>query len=121
MFSGLCLGLGEAPEIACQFELIKGRLVLFASVGLPAGRQPVAPPGVRQLTQLRHADRGSRFAPAEPPFDVLFRPEEIHRASRKDDVIPPTPGRNQTMKHQAHVIDLLVANLELEPLTAVQT
>ena len=67
--------LGKAPELTGQSEVIEDPLIVVASVRLPVGREPVAPPGVREFAQLRNLDGGSWPAPAEPPFDVLFRPE----------------------------------------------
>src|SRR5205085_5904591 len=69
----------------------------------------------------RKGERCSRIAPTKPPIDVLFRPEEIHRASGEDDVLPPPSGGDQAVKQEALVVDLLATNLECDPLTAVRT
>jgi hypothetical protein len=43
---------GKVPELSGQSKVIKDQLVVIASARLPVGREPVAPPGVRELTQL---------------------------------------------------------------------
>ena len=96
----------EGAKSRRQVELAQDRLVLLAGMRLPVCCESVAPPCVRELAQLRDSDRRSRIAPAEPAIDVLFRPEEIHRASGEDDVVPPTRGGHagsgtETGRHRA--------------------
>ena len=50
----------------------------------------------------------------------LFRPEEIHRASGEDDVVPPVRGGNQAMKQEALVIGPLGAYVERDRLTTIR-
>src|SRR5947207_1944647 len=75
--------LRQPPEVALEAELVEDRLVLFSRVRSPRRRETVVPPRVRELAELRDRDRGSGLASSEPACDVLFRPEEIHGASRE--------------------------------------
>src|ERR687887_473488 len=77
-----------------SIEGIEDRLILGAGVRAPVRREPVAPPGVREVGELPRRDRRAGFVAVlfEPTGYVLFRPEEIHRASGEDDVVPPPFG-----------------------------
>ena len=57
--------------------------------------------------------------PAEPAGDVLFRPEEVHRASGEDDVVPPVRRRDEDVEEERLVVQALVANLDGDRLAAV--
>src|SRR6202011_967500 len=107
-------------EVAGQAKLVEDRLALLAGTRLPVGRESIAPPCVRELAQLRDRDRASRIPPTEPAVDVLFRREEIHRASGEDDVVPPVRGGNQAMEHEALVIGPLIAYVERDRLTTIR-
>src|SRR5207237_6474830 len=111
--------LRQAPELARQFEPLENRRVLLARVGLPVRRDAVAPPRVRELAQLRDRDRGARRAASEPAGDVLLRPEEVHRASGEDDVVPPVRRGDEAMEEQRVVVGLLVADVDGHRLAAV--
>src|SRR4051812_23755234 len=56
---------------------------------------------------------------AEPSFYVLLRPEEIHRASGEDDVVPPTRGRDEAMEEKIPIVDLTVSYLHHVRLAAI--
>jgi hypothetical protein len=108
----ICGQSREAPEVSCEPELVENCLVVLARVRLPVGRESIVPPGVGEFVQLRDRERCSRLARSKPPLDVLFRPEEVHRASGEDDVVPPVRSRNQAMEQQAFVVDPLVAEFQ---------
>ena len=72
------------------------------------------PPGDRELGERRHGDRRARLAPCEPALDVLFRPEEVHRPSGEDDVVPPARGRDEAVEDEALVVGTSVADLDLD-------
>src|SRR5204862_7259377 len=90
--------LRQAPERAGEPEPVENRLVLLARVGPPVRWQPIVPPGMRERAQCGHADRRAGWPSAEPAFDVLLRPEEVHRASGEDDVVPPVGCRNPAVE-----------------------
>src|SRR6266446_1443377 len=90
----------QAPELAGEAEPVEDLLVLLAGVRVPGRVEAVAPPSLRDLAQLRYGKRPSRFAPGQPARDVLFRPEEIHRASGEADVAPPVRRRNEAVEEQ---------------------
>ncbi len=75
---------------------------LLTPPGPPVGREPVPPPRVGEVAKLGRADDLATFvAPQlEPPIHVLFRPEEVHRASGEDDVVPPVRGRDEAVEHE---------------------
>ena len=56
---------------------------------------------------------------AEPAIDVLFRPEEIHRASGVDDVVPPLGCGDEAVEDECVVVRLSVSYLERDRLAAV--
>src|SRR2546423_15655755 len=74
---------------------------------------------MRQLAEFGGRDDCPGIARPEPSFDVLFRPEEIHRASGEDDVVPPARGGNQGMEKQTLVINALFVNLDRDRLSTV--
>src|SRR5919106_2842939 len=110
---------GKTPELAGQVEPVEDRLILLASVRTPVRCEAVAPPGVRELAQLGHGDRRAGLACAEPMLDALFRPEEIHRASREDDVVPPAGGADEAVEEQALVVGSPAAHRDRNRLAAV--
>src|SRR5215467_12706411 len=83
----------KAPEGAGQAEAVEDRLVVVLGVRAPVRGEAVAPPGVGELAQRGHGDGGAWLAADEPALDVLSRPEEVHRASSEDDVVPPAGRR----------------------------
>src|SRR6201993_5575977 len=89
----------------------------------PVWRESVAPPGVRELAELAGADRlaGLKAVLFEPSSHVLFRPEEVHRASGEDDVVPPVRGRNEAVEQERPVVRPLVSHLDLDRLATVGT
>jgi hypothetical protein len=78
------------------------------------------PPRVRQFGELRHCDPGSGRTTREQAIDVLLRPEEVHRASRKDDVFPPVRGGNEAVEHEALVVRTFAAHLDHDRVGAVR-
>ena len=82
-------------------------------VRAPVGSQAVAPPFLRELGELRDGNRPARRATGEPALDVILRPEEVHRASGEDDVVPPARGGDEAVEDEALVVGPHVANLEL--------
>ena len=114
---GICAR--EVPERIRESEIVQDRLVLVAGTRLPAWVDPIAPPGVRQLAQLRDADCRTGSSRTEPATNVLFRPEEVHRASSEDDVVPPSNRWDHTMEQQAFIVWPLIAHVDRDRLTAV--
>jgi hypothetical protein len=53
-------------------------------------------------------------------MDVLFRPEEIHRASGEDGILPPLGGRNQAMKEEVIPAGAFVVDLDCNRFAAVR-
>ena len=111
---------GEAPEWAGQFEAIENLLVLITGVRVPVGVESITPPGMRHFAQLRHRDRRSCDTPAKPAFDVFLRPEEVHRCSSEDNVVPPTRRWEQAMEQHARVVRLLVVYIDGNGFAAVR-
>ena len=65
-----------------------------------------------EVAELRHGQGGAVPASGDPPLDVLFRPEEVHGASREDDVVPPLHSGDEAMEHERGVVWLPVADLD---------
>lgn len=118
-FSGLGIRGGQGPERIGEPEIGRDRLFLLTGAWPPVRIDPVALPGVRQFTQLGDGDRRAGSPGTEPAADVLFRPEEIHRASSDDDVVPPSNGWDEAMEPQAFIVRLLIAHLHRDRLTTV--
>jgi len=76
---------------------------------------------MREIAEGLRRDRCTRCTGAEPSCDVLFRPEEIHRASGEDDVVPPVRGRDEAVEEELGVIDLAIGHLHGVRLPAVRT
>src|SRR5918997_6124133 len=52
-------------------------------------------------------------------LDALFRPEEVHRASGEDDVVPPAGSGDEAVEEQALVVGSPAAHRDRSRLTAV--
>ena len=63
---------GETPEVSGEPKLVENCLVVLARVRLPVGREPIVPPSLCELAQLRNRERRSRLSRTEPAVDVLF-------------------------------------------------
>src|SRR6266545_444013 len=50
---------------------------------------------------------------------MLLRPEEIHRRSREDDVVPPLPCRDEHVEQVIALHRLLIAHIHGERLAAI--
>lgn len=111
----------EPPEVPGESEPFQDGLILLERVWVPVGREAVAPPLLRELGELRNEDRPAWFAASEPALDVLLRPEEVHRASGEDDVIPPVRGGDEAVEEKAFVIGPVVADFDADLLAAVRT
>src|SRR4030095_691834 len=96
---------------------IEDRLVLLERVRTPVGSEAVTPPFLSERRELGHGNRRARRPAGEPALDVLFRPEEVHRASGEDDVVPPLRGRHEAVEDEAVVVRLAAANAETDCLT----
>ncbi len=81
--------LGELPELISQAETVEDGLVLFPVTRPPFGGDAITPPCVGEFAQHGHGDGLPGSTPAEPPTNMLFRPEEIHGASGERDLVPP--------------------------------
>jgi hypothetical protein len=118
-FSGLGICGGQGPERIGEPEIGRDGLFLLTGAWPPVRIDPVALPGVRQFTQLGDGDRPAGSPGTELAADVLFRPEEIHRASSDDDIVPPSNGWDEAMEPQAFIVRLLIAPLHRDRLTTV--
>ncbi len=112
--------LSKLPEATRQAEPPEDRLVLLSSVRLPVRSQPVAVPGVRELADLSDRDRGTWLSFSQPGPEVLFRPEEIHRASREDDVVPPAFCGHQAVEGVVVADGALVLYVDDDRLSAIR-
>jgi hypothetical protein len=52
---------------------------------------------------------------------VLSRPEEVHRASSKDNVIPPSGCGDEAVEEQAFLIRTVIPHGNPQRFTAVRT
>src|SRR5437016_10647754 len=110
----------ERPEVAGEAKALEDGHVLLTRARNPVGRKTVVPPGVRELRKLRHRDGRAGRPTAEPAGDVLLRPEEIHRASGEDDVVPPVRRGDEAVEEERLVVRALVAHLDDDRLAAVR-
>ena len=102
---------GQTPELPGQTDVLEHRLVLLAGVRLPVrgrGGRPTMRGRARSACATGSVAPGAR--PASQRVDVLFRPEEVHRASGEDDVVPPRRGRHEAVEQQRCVVGPLVAD-----------
>src|SRR5262245_32864437 len=93
--------LRNSPEIAAEPDAVEDRSVLLACVGLPPRVEAVVPPRFREMGELPDRDRCPLRPAPEPAVDVLFRPEEVHRASGVDDVVPPVSRGDEAVEDEA--------------------
>ena len=110
----------QSPEILGKAEAREDRLVLVTDVWSPVGIESITPPRVGEFAQLRDAQRGAWFPTAEPSRHMLLRPEEVHRASGEDDVVPPGGRGNEAVEEQAFVAGSRGVYLALDGLMAVR-
>src|SRR5262249_42201853 len=109
----------QLPERPDQAEPGEDRLVLVAAAWPPVRVQPCIPPGVCQVAQGLRRDRRARRPGAEPTRDVLLRPEEVHRASREDDVVPPVRRGDDAVEEQVWTTCRPIADFDHIRLAAV--
>src|SRR2546430_15353948 len=74
-----------------------------------------------EIAEGLRRDRRAWRPGAEPSCDVLLRPEEIHRTSREDDVVPPVCCGDETVEQQIGAIRPLLDDLDGILLAAVRT
>src|SRR5262249_689614 len=110
---------GKRPERLRQPERSEDRLTLVTCARPPVRLQPRVPPGMSEIAEELRRDRRARWASFEPPRYVLLRPEEIHRASREDDVVPPVSGRHEHVEKEVRSVDALPADVDRIRLPAV--
>src|SRR5579859_6954237 len=96
--------LRQPPEFADQAQAVEGCLVLVARVRLPVGFKPIAVPRQAKFDDLSDWNCDSRLTSSQPPRNMLLRPEEVHRRSSENDVVPPLACRDQAVEQQACVI-----------------
>jgi hypothetical protein len=112
--------LGKPPEVPLQSQRIEDGLILLPVARRPIWGEAVTPPGVRKVAQGPRRCGHARRPRAEPADDVGFRPEEVHRASGEDDVVPPVRRWDQAVEEQRTVAaGRAVAHLDGELVTAV--
>ena len=78
---------------------------------------------LHQIVQAYNSFFGSCFE-LHPASNVLFRPEEIHRASGVWDVVEPLPERNRHISSQAFRFDAkedTIANFHTNGESTIQT
>ena len=112
--------LRQAPEVADQAQPVEYCLVLVSRVRPPVAIKPIRVPRKAELHDIEDWNGHSWLASSEPSRNVLFRPEEIHRCSREDDVVPPLARRDQAVEQQACVIRSPVLHFNRHSLTAVR-
>src|SRR5579862_1011716 len=111
--------LRERPEIANETEALEDRRVLLAGVRHPVRGDAVVPPGEGELRELDDGKGRTGLTAAEPAHDVLFRPEEVHRRSGEDDVVPPSRRGHLDVEEERLVVGSAVSQLVGERLAAV--
>ena len=71
-------------------------------MGSPVGGGEVTPLScMSEFAERRYAERWPRGTPIESVSYVLFRPKEVHAASRENDVIPPERCWHEATEHEA--------------------
>src|SRR5712692_2905088 len=111
----------QLPEAIREAEPVEDRLRVVEAAGQPVGVEPRVPPRVRELARLRRADRRDGLVAVllEPAGGVLIRPEEVHRASGEDDVVPPVLGGYEDVDGVVVGDRPLPDDVELDRLAAV--
>jgi hypothetical protein len=83
--------------------------------------QPRVPPCMCETAKGLRRDGRAWLPRAEPARDVLLRPEEIHRTSGEDDVVPPARRRDETVEEEVGPLDPATRDLHGVRLATVGT
>ena len=91
--------LGQAPEFSCETHRREHPVRFVFGLPTPVRAQPVRVPADRQIPQLigGHHRAARKSGTLAPRVYVIFRPEEIDRASCEAKVNPPLSGRYEEM------------------------
>ncbi len=89
--------------------------VLDESFGTGGIANHIILPGVTESYQW--VAQGDNYVLAG--YGRVLRPEEVHRASSEDDVVPPSSSWDHAMEQQASIVRPLIAHVHRERLTAV--
>jgi hypothetical protein len=110
------------PERAFQPDRFEDACHLGGAGAPGFNGQPVAVPGDGQRPQLveRHERAARQTVRLAPLVHGLFRPEEEHRGSRVNDVVPPVRGRNGEVDHAGFEGDLTAPHEQSHRLTRVR-
>src|SRR5580765_2052068 len=106
----------EPPERPRQSRALEHGLSLVGCEAPPASLEASPMPRFRDRPHLLRREHGAlpQTAPLTPSTHMLFRPEEEHRASREDDVLPPARGRDREVDDRVARREHTVANRESE-------
>jgi len=88
--------LVQFPEITCKTEVAEQGLRFFHCPAAPPRVAAVVVPLTRQgpASCRRESRAACKIPTAAPAVHHLFRPEEEHGLSIKNDIFPPSPRRN---------------------------
>ena len=113
----------EVPKRASETRASEHRLRFPRRKPPPAWLEPRSMPRVRDRPQLlRRKHRATiQSAHLAPAIHMLLRPEEKHRASRKDDVLPPSRRRHGEMHHCVGGRERAATNRERKGRVAIRT
>src|SRR5439155_23893939 len=111
----------QIPERARQADRREQRFRLLQRMPPPIGFDLVLVPAVREPPRLLRRDRGTtrQLARLAPVLEMLFIPEEQHRASGEADVVPPVMRRNGEVNDTFAAYQPAVAHLERQRFAAV--
>jgi len=111
----------EVPKRASEPRASEHSLRLRRRKPLPASVEPLTMPRLRQRPQLLRREHRAAIQSAHlaPPVHMLFRPEDKHRASSKDDVLPPARGRHGEMHDRIGGRERTAANGERKRRVAI--
>ena len=116
-------GLGQAPECSRETHRCEHPVRFVFGLPTPIWVQPVRVPADRQIPQLiRGQHRAARKSGTlAPRVYVIFRPEEIDRASCEAKVNPPLGGRYEEVNGPVAFEQCVVPNRYLEHGARVRT
>ena len=114
----------QLPKWRRETQLCKERFRLIYGLASPFRFTPVwTVPGIGEPPRLIQRQRRSarKFPILAPLFDVLFVPEEQHRLSVEDYIVPPTSRRNREMNQSRSFSKLVLFYRRLHSGSATTT
>jgi hypothetical protein len=109
--------LVKIPEGGSQSKLHEQGFCLLNGLSSPCRIPPIRTiPSLCQAPALfqRQQCSARQFPLPTPVINMLFRPEEKHRLSAEDDIVPPVMGRNRKMNQAGFTLNPAVSDCHFQ-------